>query len=198
MRRIQDSSNEEDGVSSNNAEGDASKRMTLGPARDPVERLEELFDSSYDHIVRFCAIRVGNKEIAEDIAAVVFVDAARIFATQGGFDIDVSWLYMVARRRLIDHWRSAERYRKRLRRVVQWRAAVGQADGDIEGDQTAAHVQNALASLPERQRALLTLRYLDGYSVSEIAGKLAITYRAAESALARARRSFAVAWTEIQ
>jgi RNA polymerase sigma-70 factor (ECF subfamily) len=171
--------------------------MTLGPARDSVERLEELFDTSYDHIVRFCVVRVGSKDVAEDIAAVVFADAARIFATQGGFDIDVSWLYMVARRRLIDHWRSAERYRKRLRRVVQWGAAVGQVDGDIEGDQTAALVRSALASLPERQRALLTLRYLDGYSVSEIAGKFDMTYRAAESALARARRSFVVAWTEM-
>ena len=174
--------------------------MILGEADDPVARLENLFDTSYDRIVRFCAVRVGSKEVAEDIAAAVFADAARAFATRGGFDIDVPWLYMVARRRLIDHWRSAERYRKRLRRVVQWGAAVGQVDGDRsnEGDQTPALVRAALESLPERQRALLTLRYLDGYSVSEIAGKFGITYRAAESALARARRSFVDAWTVMQ
>ena len=43
-----------------------------------------------------------------------------------------------------------------------------------------------------------SVRYLDGWSVTEIAEELELTYRAAESGLARARRSFLAAWEEVQ
>ncbi|MDH4277060.1 MAG: ECF-type sigma factor [Acidimicrobiia bacterium] len=59
-------------------------------------------------------------------------------------------------------------------------------------------MHEALASLSGRQRALLTLCYLNGWSVTEMAGELELTYRAAESGLARARRSFLAAWEEVQ
>jgi len=43
----------------------------------------------------------------------------------------------------------------------------------------------------------VALRYLDEFSVSEIADEMAIEYRAAESLLARGRRSFKKAWETI-
>ncbi|MEM8745746.1 MAG: sigma factor-like helix-turn-helix DNA-binding protein, partial [Actinomycetota bacterium] len=48
----------------------------------------------------------------------------------------------------------------------------------------------ALASLPERQRAAVVLRYVEEYSVSEVAEALDVGYEAAESLLARGRRGF--------
>jgi len=155
-----------------------------------------LFDEAYDNIFRYCLIRTGSRSAAEDIASATFVDAARTAAANEGSCPDVSWLFMVARRRLIDHWRGAERHRKRLRRIVDWRAVEDRVDP--EGDPAANLVHEALASLPDRQRALLTLRYLDSCSVAEIADEFGLTYRAAESALARSRRSFLAAWKEIQ
>lgn len=170
--------------------------LTAAQPEGRVESLETLFDEAYDSIVRYCAVRAGSIGVAEDIAAATFVDAARSVANPHGPEVDIHWLYMVARRRLVDHWRSAERHRKRLRRIIEWRAApVGVA---LDADEAPHLVHQALASLPDRQRALLTLRYLDGLSVAEIADELGLTYRAAESALARARKSFQVAWKEVQ
>lgn len=160
--------------------------------------LEKLFDQSYDSILRYCWIRTGSRTVAEDVAAAVFVDAARRAADENDFEADVSWLHMVARRRLVDHWRSAERHRKRILRLIEFGATDDRVQVDDAAEATSHLVHEALASLSGRQRALLTLRYLDGCSVTEIAEELELTYRAAESALARARRSFLAAWEEVQ
>ena len=166
----------------------------IGWSNEAAHRLSELFDSSYDGIVRFVLVRTGSRSVGEDVAAATFADAARAFA--GGATVDEAWLRMVARRRLIDHWRHAERQRRRVRRLGESRRI--QAQGTSNDDPAPARVRRALDSLPERQRALLTLRYLDDHSVSEIAEVVGLSYRAAESALARARRSFVVAWEEGQ
>jgi len=163
---------------------------------DSATHLDQLFDAAYDDILRYCVVRTGSHTVAEDITAATFVDAARHVTKGDGPVVDVAWLYMVVRRRLVDHWRSAERHRRRIRRIIEWRAADGVVNTDA--DPTPEMVHQALASLPDRQRALLTLRYLDDRSVAEIAEALELTYRAAESALARARRSFVTAWKEIQ
>lgn len=59
-------------------------------------------------------------------------------------------------------------------------------------------VLDALQSLSARQRAALSLRYLDGYSVAEIAEVLDTSYRAAESILARGRKAFVTAYEDSQ
>ena len=57
-------------------------------------------------------------------------------------------------------------------------------------------VIEVLRRLPERQRAALALRYLDGCTVGEVAVELQIDYPAAESLLARGRRNFRTMWKE--
>lgn len=67
--------------------------------------------------------------------------------------------------------------------------AADATDAAHDSDELAA----ALDALPPRQRTVLTLRYVDDWSVGQIADGLAISYLAAESLLARARRSFTAA-----
>lgn len=157
-----------------------------------ARRLDELFDESYDSIVRSVTIRTGSRSVAEDVAGATFADAARAYAS--GIAVDEAWVRMVARRRLIDHWRSNERHRRRVRRLAESRLVQNPSPGS--DDVTTDRVRRALDLLPDRQRSALTLRYLDGHSVAEIAEALDVSYRAAESALARARRSFTAAWEE--
>jgi RNA polymerase sigma-70 factor (ECF subfamily) len=63
--------------------------------------------------------------------------------------------------------------------------------GDLLEDEM---VLAALQSLPTRQRAALTLRYLDECSVAEVADTLDVSYRAAESLLSRAKVNFRSAY----
>lgn len=66
-----------------------------------------------------------------------------------------------------------------------------------EEDVTVTHeaVVEALRSLPEAQRVVLALHYLDGLPVHEVARHLERSDSAVESLLARGRAAFKQAWS---
>jgi RNA polymerase sigma-70 factor (ECF subfamily) len=122
--------------------------------------------------------------VAEDLTAETFM--AAVAATRQGAapDVTVAWLVGIARHKLVDHWRRLEREERSLA------VAGGSADGvhdpwDAELDAAAAYA--ALARVNPHQRAALTLRYLDGLPVAEVAEHLGRSLHATETLLARAR-----------
>jgi RNA polymerase sigma-70 factor (ECF subfamily) len=133
--------------------------------------------------------RCGDASLAEEITAQTFEAAARRFAQGRGVEVTAGWLTVVAKRRLVDHWRH---------RAARARAVSRLAGARPERNEPAtigidADVSAAIDSLPARQRTVLTLRYLDDWGLDEIADGIGLSYRATESLLARARRSFAAA-----
>ena len=163
------------------------------PSYSPGQRrqqLADLFDTHHDTVYRFCLARSGSEQLAEETCSETFAAAARWYAQDSPEPLEIGWLLTVARRRLVDQWRSADRRRKRLERYAM-REGLDRHDQLPERDDD---VFEALRSLSSRQRAALTLRYLDDYSVAEVAESLECSYEAVESLLARARRSFVAAW----
>lgn len=157
----------------------------------PDDALATLFAANVDSVFGFLVARCGSRQLAEDVCADTFAEAARVFVDGRGAEVTRAWLLHAARLRLIDHWRRAERHRARVERLSQTlRPAVGPEPSSDED----ARVVVALRSLSERQRSVLVLRYLDGYSVTEVASALDLSYRATESLLARARRSLLAAY----
>lgn len=102
-----------------------------------------------------------------------------------------TWLYTVATNLCTD--------RLRKRRSVDIDAIEEPADdtpsavdGLIQADRATA-LQEALNSLPERQRAAVALRHLEGASNPEIADILDISVEAVESLTARGKKALATA-----
>lgn len=165
--------------------------MNGAPAPASLD-LTALFHAEADTIFGYLLLRCGSRAIAEDLAGETFLAASRLFAAGRGGEVTPAWLQTVARRRLVDHWRQSTASRRRASRLVteRHREQVPAHDPDRE-------IDHVLASLPERQRAVLVLRYLDDQSVSEVATILDLTYKATESLLSRARASFAAAYEEL-
>lgn len=155
------------------------------------QRLLDLFEQEADRIHGYLRARLGSAVAAEDLTAEVFSEAARRCADGRAIEVTGAWLQTVAHRRLIDHWRRDETRRRLSERLRLERPAIAPEPDD-------GQVLAALSSLPDRQRAALCLRYMDEFSVSEVAAALDIGYPAAESLLARARRSFAAAYEEVK
>ncbi len=166
---------------------------------DQASELAAIYDRTVDDVYRYCLARSGDEETAADVTADVFVSAARAFAEGLSENVTRPWLFTVAKARLVDHWRRSSRHDRRVQRLRR----VGDRNrltGDLSDEMSsinAADVLEALKSLPDRQCAALTLRYLDELSVAEIADELSVTYAAAESLLARARRSFERSWANL-
>jgi RNA polymerase sigma-70 factor (ECF subfamily) len=148
--------------------------------------LSALFDAEASSIFGFLLVRCGSRAVAEDITGETFVAASGRFAAGRGDEVTPAWLQTVARRRLVDHWRAAAAHRRRVERLAREPIRPNPTASDPDGP-----VHRALNSLPDRQRAALVLRYLDEFSVSEVSHVLDVSYKAAESLLSRARRSFA-------
>lgn len=161
------------------------------------QQLIDLYTAEFDAVYRFCLARCGDSTVAEDVTAETFFAAASAIASNVDEVLGRPWLFVVARRRLVDHWRRAERHRRRILRILELgEARDGTADELAPSDSEGAAVLRALQSLSPRQRTALALRYLDDYSVAEVAATMDVDYRAAESLLARGRRSFIKAWEE--
>lgn len=154
--------------------------------------LTSIFESEVRAIFGFFMVRCGSRAVAEDLTAETFTSASRHFAKGRGHEVSPAWLRTVARRRLIDHWRSLGSHQRRVEALARIRPDVA-LDSDPDG-----RVDEALDSLSHRQRAALVLRYLDDFSTSEVAEIIGATYKATESLLARARISFAKAYGDAQ
>jgi len=130
--------------------------------------------------------RCGSTVLAEDLTAETFMAAVAAVKQDrvGAAEVTVAWLVGVARHKLADHWRRAAREQRGLAEVAVL-AAEADDPWDEHLDVQVAHA--ALARLPGPQRAALTLRYLDGLPVAEVAGYLGRSVHATETLLVRAR-----------
>jgi RNA polymerase sigma-70 factor (ECF subfamily) len=146
----------------------------------------ELVDSLLPRIARFAERLLGNRAESEDVAQETFMKlwtAASTFTPQAR---PSTWIYRIAHNLCID------RIRKRRAETDVESVATSAADrpsGLFARKETSEAVQRALAELPERQRAALTLVHYEGLAAEEAASVLEISIEALESLLARGRRT---------
>jgi RNA polymerase sigma-70 factor (ECF subfamily) len=131
--------------------------------------------------------------LAEDLTSATFMEAVVAIERGTTASMSVGWLVTVARRRLIDHWRRRAREERKLGLV----ASSDEPTEDPWGSTfDAATILDALARVRPEYRAALTLRYLDGLPIGEVAEFLGRSVPAAESFLQRARGALRVAYSQ--
>lgn len=130
--------------------------------------------------------RCGSVAVAEDLTAETFMAAVGACRRHPAPRVTVAYLIGIARHKLVDHWRRAEREHRGLAAVdPEQSERVGEDPWSELLDAQAAHAALLQLSLP--QRTALTLRYLDGLSVPEVARHLDRSVHATETLLVRAR-----------
>jgi RNA polymerase sigma-70 factor (ECF subfamily) len=157
------------------------------------------YDQTLPRIYGYFLHRVGgNVAAAEDLTQETYLSAVRDVG-RGRIGADpVRWLFGIARHKLLDHYRRQGRDQGL---VVPWYDGIEDdvslppLDPALEEDH--ARVVDALGRLPSSQQAVMALRYLDGWSVPEVASALGKTVHAVESLLARGRAGFKRALSEI-
>ena len=95
---------------------DDDKGMTDPRVRpDPALGLLELYDDALPHVYGYLLARCGDTSLAEDLTAESFLAAVHAARKPGAAEPSVPWLIGVARHKLADHWRRAEREQRGLR-----------------------------------------------------------------------------------
>jgi RNA polymerase sigma factor (sigma-70 family) len=136
--------------------------------------LEQVFRAHFADLYRYIYRQVKHAMIAEDLTSVVFLKALR-WLQQGRSEQQVKgWLYATARTTLVDYWREQAEVQ-----LLPLEAAedIPELSEEAGARQRAAqeHIQRLLALLSSRERAILTLRFFQGYSAAEIGRDLGLS-----------------------
>jgi RNA polymerase sigma-70 factor (ECF subfamily) len=170
-----------------------------------VERLQngdnaaaqELYLHYYERLRRFAYSYVRSREAAEEIVQDTFLallERRESLALHEGLR---AYLYAVVRNRalkMIDHDRVVDRAEAT---ATQEETAPGMGartiapDERMEADALAAAIVRAIATLPERRRAALTLRWRHQLPYADIARIMGTSVAAATIQVARARETIA-------
>ena len=166
-----------------------------------------LFDRYFPRLYRFALARLdGDHDAARDIVQQTFCRAIERLGSYRGEAALFTWFYQICRNTLMDYYRFTSRRARvvvpledlpDVRAVLETLAAplADQPETEIWRSDVRRLVQATIDALPERYGEVLELRYVDDRSVNDIANRLGVTDKAAESLLLRARNAFCDAIT---
>jgi RNA polymerase sigma-70 factor, ECF subfamily len=152
--------------------------------------IRRLFERHYPSLVWYLHGRLGDRDLAEDLAQEAFVR----LLDKPPREPD-AWLYVVAGNLARDARRSEGRRARHLAIVNGTGQLAGAADPAPGADaamctaEESALVRDTLAMLPERDAALLVMR-ADGISYREIAASIGVAPTSIGPLLARAQQRF--------
>lgn len=178
------------------------KRLTKRLLAGKEQAFNQFFDENFARLYRFVLARVAHdEEAAKEIVQTAMSRALQKIHTYRGEAALFTWLCVIARNEMVDWIRRNARYREHIVLTEDFPEIQAAVDSILAppADDPRKHyqkyemsrlIQVALDKLPPKYGDALEWKYIQGYSVKEIAVRLEVSPGAAQSLLARAKRSF--------
>jgi RNA polymerase sigma-70 factor (ECF subfamily) len=166
------------------------------------DAFRELFDSFFPKLYRFALARLnGNRDEATDAVQQTFCNAFEHLESYRGEAALYSWMCQICRNVINDRARHAIREGRHFSFIEDDAVMRGLLDAlaapvsdepewAARRNELGRLIQATLDCLPDHYGDVLEWKYVDGLSVDEIAQRLALGAKAAESLLTRARNAF--------
>jgi RNA polymerase sigma-70 factor (ECF subfamily) len=134
----------------------------------------QLYERHRLGLFRFLMGLCGDQAVAEEVFQETWMSLIRSESLQREAAVLFkTWLYQIARNRLIDHWRKQGRHQQREEAFDEQLHDQAMAEPDPERQlslsQDQARIQAALADLPAEQREVFLLRAHGDLELHEIA-----------------------------
>ena len=143
------------------------------------QTMQRLYQEQLGPLYRYIYSKVGNREEAEDLTSQVFLKAVRSLDRERSYASMRQWLFQVARTTVADYWRTWYGLPSSSLEALLTAGWEGPAEVEAEspwlGSEPAERVAHILQALPERQREVLTYRFLLALSVRDTAKKMGLT-----------------------
>jgi RNA polymerase sigma-70 factor (ECF subfamily) len=148
-------------------------------------------------LYNFIITKVSNPKDAEEILQDTLIDCLDALRDFTGNSSLYTYLCAIAKYKTVDYYR-----KKKVKRIVFSKfpaveriLSIAATPQDLLDERiTQEKVQEVLTKLRPNYSKALKLKYLHGLSVKQIALKMQISFKAAESILFRARKEFAVVY----
>ena len=150
--------------------------------------IEDLYEKYHAELIRWCRRMTQNESAAEDLVQEAFYRALHHTQALDGMDLAQgrAWLYRTVKNLFVD------RFRRERREAVM-------AELPEEARYTDyGELENAqlLSGLPEEERILFTMRYLEGYNSRELGELFGIPPATVRMRLASARKHLQREWED--
>lgn len=148
---------------------DEDAALAVRASRGDVTAFGLLYDRHVEAVYRYVYYRVRDDAEAEDLTSDVFMRALKAMPRYEPRQAFLAWLYRIARNAVIDKMRRGNR-QVSFEDALEHPSPEHIVEPDVEllsrleGDALRA----ALAKLTPLQQEVLVLRFLEGYSTSEI------------------------------
>jgi RNA polymerase sigma factor (sigma-70 family) len=159
---------------------------------------EQVYRENIDRLYRLMYARVGNRADAEDLTSEVFRTALgplKLALSKGEVR---SYLLATAQTVLASHWRRTLGASVTTIEPDSAMATLAEPSGEDELSDAPQHVRRILASLPERYRRILELRFLEACSIKEAALAMDVSVSNAKVLQHRALRMAAKAGLDVE
>lgn len=141
-------------------------RLLIEAAQADAARFVEIYERYVDRIYAFVSRRTENRATAEDITSQVFEQALRSIDRFEWRGVPVSaWLFRIASNALADHWRERARDAHEALPHLPDSHELEDIDRRI-----ALHQQ--VEQLPDLQRQVIHMRFVEEKSIREVAAAL--------------------------
>ncbi len=187
-------------------EREIEKGLQQGDRHAWLQLYEAYAERLWQNIARFMG---DDYSAVADVVQETFLAAAR---SAKNFDSNRGslwiWLYGIARRQIALYYRKQDQ-KAILIRGKKWWASLDSEKIDwinakektppevLEARELAVLVRFALIKLPDEYQTLLLAKYVDGQSVNKIADDMDCSPIAVTSKLARARKTFRIAFSKL-
>lgn len=161
-----------------------------------ISNTENWVDEHGDYLYGIALLRVGDKQVAEDIVQDTFMAALKALDSFEGKSTERTWLVSILKRKIIDFYRKNKRFiyfdhdgdtdelpyfhhTGQMRGT--WKAKYAPDNWDknpldaLERSEFREVLQICIRNLPENLAAIFTLREIDGWSTEDICKELEIT-----------------------
>ncbi len=157
---------------------------------DNILQPENWVDHYADYLYNYALARVSDAELAKDLVQETFIAGLQSAAQFRGNAAERTWLVAIMKRKVIDQYRRANSrkgkaevrmgFSPHLEESGDWLELMA-ADPDsvsendaLENEELGIAIQRCLATLPERQARVFTLKTIQGMETEDVCKELGI------------------------
>ena len=136
-----------------------------------IDSFETIYNRFYTPVYRFLLKRLPNKELSEDLTSEVFYTCLKNFSKYDPSKAAIAtWIYTIAKNKLKNYFRDRKEVfsieYKDFSNAFSYEADMDEA---IFLTQMNTHLIASFETVSERERKIIELRYLSGFTSDEIA-----------------------------
>lgn len=138
-----------------------------------MDRRAEIYERFAAKVQNYIWSKVGDKYLAEDLCANVFLKVYEKLDTFDESKAQIStWVYTIAHNTVIDYYRT----NKQTVEVPEDVVASDNPESEVIQNEELQELADALKKLDERERAVIVRYYYNNENLKDIAEELGISY----------------------